>query len=251
MPEPKTAVLLEDAEETAVLDPAFDYLRLAYDFLAAVLCSRQIPAGFVEKSLSDSFLQSFCRLFFSEDPRERDCVRVQIHRIYAHFPAKRGLIRIILQNVLREFCADNRGLEGVQDILRFYSAVIKGIALPVHPEHVAFLRYTLLPLLKKTRIECCFRGIDDCITEFVKKDSSLAVMVRCDAERRYDVDYSNAAQILAQRKHEQGDCVLDAAAVRRFARSVERFAACRADDRAEALRMLCGRSFPGRRGVDE
>lgn len=181
LPEPKTAGTLEDAEETAVFDPAFDYLCFAYDLLAAVLCSRHIPAVFVEKQLSNSFLQSFCRLFFSEDSRERDCVRVQIHRIYAHFPAKRSTIRSILQNVLREFCADNRGLEGVQDLLRFYSAIIKGIALPIHPEHLAFLRFTLLPLLKKTRIECCFRGIDDCITEFVKKDSSLAVLVRSSA----------------------------------------------------------------------
>ena len=178
LPEPKTAGTLEDAEETAVFDPAFDYLCFAYELLSAVLCSRHIPAVFVEKRLSNSFLQSFCRLFFSEDSRERDCVRVQIHRIYAHFPAKRSTIRSILQNVLREFCADNRGLEGVQDLLRFYSAIIRGIALPIHPEHLAFLRFTLLPLLKKTRIECCFRGIDDCITEFVKKDSSLAVLVR-------------------------------------------------------------------------
>ena len=181
LPESKTAGTLEDAEETAVFDPAFDYLCFAYELLAAVLCSRHIPAVFVEKQLSNSFLQSFCRLFFSEDSRERDCVRVQIHRIYAHFPAKRSTIRSILQNVLREFCADNRGLEGVQDLLRFYSAIIKGIALPIHPEHIAFLRFTLLPLLKKTRIECCFRGIDDCITEFVKKDSSLAVLVHSDA----------------------------------------------------------------------
>ena len=177
LPELKTAVLLEDAEETAVFDPAFDYLCFAYDLLAAVLGSRHIPAVFVENQLSNSFLRSFCRLFFSADPRERDCVRVQIHRIYAHFPAKRSTIRSILQNVLREFCADNRGLEGVQDLLRFYSAIIRGIALPIHPEHLAFLRFTLLPLLKKTRIECCFRGINDCITEFVKKDSSLAVLV--------------------------------------------------------------------------
>ena len=177
LPELKTAVLLEDAEETAVFDPAFDYLCFAYDLLAAVLGSRHIPAVFVENQLSNSFLRSCCRLFFSADPRERDCVRVQIHRIYAHFPAKRSTIRSILQNVLREFCADNCGLEGVQDLLRFYSAIIRGIALPIHPEHLAFLRFTLLPLLKKTRIECCFRGINDCITEFVKKDSSLAVLV--------------------------------------------------------------------------
>ena len=201
----------------------------------------------LEKALCESFLQSFCRLFFAEDPRERDCVRVQIHRIYAHFPAKRGAIRGILQNVLREFCAENRGLEGVQDLLRFYSAIIKGIALPIHPEHLAFLRHSLLPLLKKTRIECCFRGIDDCITEFVKKDASLAVPVGSAA--CCHSDHPDAAEILAARQHEQGDRLPHAAAVRRVARSVERPAPCRADHRAEALRMLRGRSFSGRRGA--
>lgn len=64
-------------------------------------------------------------------------------------------------------------------------------------------------------------------------------------------DHSNPAEILAERQHEQGDRLPDASAVRRFARSVGRSAPRRAGHRTEALRVLCGRSFSGRRGVKD
>ena len=167
----------ENDDEVLFLDPHFEYLQMVYDFLSTILSNQTIPLAFIENSLTDSFLRCFCHLFFSFDGRERNQVRTQIHRIYGKFPGKRNTIRRILQDVLCEFCSDSCYLDGVQDILCFYSVIIKGIALPIHPEHIAFLKFSLIPLLKKARLECCFRGIDSCITAFVKKDASLAVTV--------------------------------------------------------------------------
>ena len=231
----------ENDDEVLFLDPHFEYLQMVYDFLSTILSNQTIPLAFIENSLTDSFLRCFCHLFFSFDGRERNQVRTQIHRIYGKFPGKRNTIRRILQDVLCEFCSDSCYLDGVQDILCFYSVIIKGIALPIHPEHIAFLKFSLIPLLKKARLECCFRGIDSCITAFVKKDASLAVTV-C-LSRHSSADHSSLAEVLAAWQHEQGDRLLDVSPVGRVARPLECPAPRRAGHREEALRLLRRRTL--------
>lgn len=63
----------------------------------------------------------------------------------------------------------------MDEILGFYALVLKGVAVPIHPEHLTFLNKTLFALLRRPHIEVFYFSLEKCMRYLVRKDASLAV----------------------------------------------------------------------------
>lgn len=98
-----------------------------------------------------------------------------VFRFYADSPGLRQTIKRALQLALQDFVEGEGTAEGVDEILGFCALVLKGIAVPIHPEHRMFLDKTLFALLRRPRIEVFYFSLEKCLRHLVRKDESLAV----------------------------------------------------------------------------
>ena len=75
---------------------------------------------------------------------------------------------------LQEVENEDEWMNGIREILEIYALILKGIATPVHSEHVEFLKKYLLSLLKQSNIEVYYDNLKLCIKRIISKDPSLA-----------------------------------------------------------------------------
>ena len=176
---PKLSIALSDDDDDVVYeDPYFIFAESVYELFISL--TRVVAArAALESQLTEHVIHNICNLFLSNDHRERKMIRQVIHRIYGLFSRHRPLIRSTLRVILLDAQEEDR-TDAIQDILSFYAIILKGIAVPVHPEHVSFLRECLFPLLRLSRIEPCFLGLRTCFIEFARKEDALGIMVRMD-----------------------------------------------------------------------
>lgn len=66
----------EDSEETH-LEAAWPHLNLVYELLLRLVVSKQVDSKTAREYFSKSFILNFLNLFDSEDPRERDYLKVR------------------------------------------------------------------------------------------------------------------------------------------------------------------------------
>lgn len=97
--------------------------------------------------------------------------------MYGKCTSKRSLIRKCLQQVILEVSFSNQSLSGLEELLQFYNIILKGVSLPMHDEHVYFVKRCVLPLLKKKRLEDCFTSLNACFRIVLMKDDRLGVCV--------------------------------------------------------------------------
>ena len=173
-PLPEDPVVYDNDSDEVVpfQDPFFDMLQKCYELLNALVSS-----SLLHELITPSFLHQLVHLFFSNDKRERAQLRITIHHMYARFPSRRALFRKEFQSVIHDIAASQSDLAGVEDVLEFYAIILMGVVVPIHDDHLLFMRQCLFQLLKKPRLESCFSGIDNCFRLLVIKDPSLCVDV--------------------------------------------------------------------------
>ncbi|KAL5198916.1 hypothetical protein ABZP36_002428, partial [Zizania latifolia] len=113
-------------------------------------------------------------LFDSEDPRERDNLKMTLHRIYGKFMLYRPFIRKSINNIFYQFVYETEKHNGIAELLEILGSIINGFALPLKEEHKLFLVRTLIPLHKPKCISLYHQQLSYCITQFVEKDCKLA-----------------------------------------------------------------------------
>ncbi|KAG6526698.1 serine/threonine protein phosphatase 2A 57 kDa regulatory subunit B' kappa isoform-like isoform X1 [Zingiber officinale] len=164
----------ETDEEEPMFDPAWPHLQLVYDLLLKFIESSSFDAKIGKKYVDHSFIVKLLDLFDSEDPRERDCLKTILHRIYGKFMVHRPFIRKAVNNVFYRFVFETDKHNGIAELLEVFGSVISGFALPLKEEHKIFLTKALLPLHKPKTLGVYLQQLTYCVTQFVEKEPKLA-----------------------------------------------------------------------------
>uniref|UniRef100_A0A8C2E9P0 Serine/threonine protein phosphatase 2A regulatory subunit n=1 Tax=Cyprinus carpio TaxID=7962 RepID=A0A8C2E9P0_CYPCA len=137
---------------------------LIYEFFIRFLESQEFQPSVAKKYIDQKFVLQLLELFDSEDPRERDCLKTVLHRIYGKFLGLRAFIRKQINNIF---------LCGVAELLEILGSIINGFALPLKAEHKQFLVKVLLPLHTVRSLSLFHAQLAYCIVQFLEKDPTL------------------------------------------------------------------------------
>ncbi|KAK6162142.1 hypothetical protein DH2020_001983 [Rehmannia glutinosa] len=164
-------------DDEPTFDPAWSHLQIVYDFLLKFVTSTSLEAKVAKKYINHSFILKIIDLFDSEDPRERDCLKAILHRIYGKFMVHRPFIRKSLSNVFYRFVFETEKHNGIAELLEIFGSVITGFALPLKEEHKIFLSRALIPLHKPKSLGVYFQQLSYCVSQFIEKEPKLTSSV--------------------------------------------------------------------------
>ncbi|KAL8537100.1 hypothetical protein ACS0TY_012328 [Phlomoides rotata] len=163
-----------DNDDEPTFDPAWSHLQIVYDFFLKFVTSTSLEAKVAKKYINHAFILSVIDLFDSEDPRERDCLKAILHRIYGKFMVHRPFIRKCMSNVFYRFVFEVEKHNGIAELLEIFGSVITGFALPLKEEHKIFLSRALIPLHKPKSLGLYFQQLSYCVSQFIEKEPRLA-----------------------------------------------------------------------------
>jgi serine/threonine-protein phosphatase 2A regulatory subunit B' len=164
----------ETEEDEPFFDPSWYHLQVVYEFLLRFVTSPLVDAKVARKYVDNSFFSKLLDLFDSDDPRERDCLKTILHRIYGKFMGNRPFIRKAVSNIFYRFVFETDHHNGIAELLEVFGSVISGFAKPLKEEHKLFLWKALIPLHKPKSVGVYLPQLTYCITQFIEKEPKLA-----------------------------------------------------------------------------
>ncbi|GLT28969.1 hypothetical protein SLA2020_038670 [Shorea laevis] len=164
----------EADDEEPMFDPAWSNLQIVYDLLLRFISYNSLDAKVAKKYVDHSFILRLLDLFDSEDPRERDCLKTILHRIYGKFMVHRPFIRKAVTNIIYRFVFETEKHNGIAELLEIFGSIISGFALPLKEEHKMFLCRALIPLHKPKSLGVYHQQLTYCVVQFIDKDPKLA-----------------------------------------------------------------------------
>ncbi|XP_047967373.1 serine/threonine protein phosphatase 2A 57 kDa regulatory subunit B' beta isoform-like [Salvia hispanica] len=168
------SVNAEAEDENPFFDPSWPHLNLVYELLLQYVISPDTDTKTAKRYIDHLFVMKLLDLFDSEDPRERECVKTILHRIYGKFMVLRPFIRKMINNIFYSFVYETGRQNGMAELLEILGSIINGFALPMKKEHKVFLSRVLIPLHKPKALGMYHGQLSYCITQFVEKDCGLA-----------------------------------------------------------------------------
>mmetsp|Transcript_16060 Transcript_16060/g.55910 ORF Transcript_16060/g.55910 Transcript_16060/m.55910 type:complete len:998 (-) Transcript_16060:151-3144(-) len=166
--------MLDAEDDDPAFDPAWPHLELAYELLVRVVSSKEVELAFLTRFITQSFVLKLLELFDSDDPREREILKLLINRIYAKFQPMRSNLRRAIQNTLLLATTENVVQNGLPELLEMLGQYIKGFQMPLKEEHQEVLTKVLLPLQKVEWLGAFHSQLLDCIKKFTEKEPGLA-----------------------------------------------------------------------------
>ncbi|KAJ7978847.1 Serine/threonine protein phosphatase 2A regulatory subunit [Quillaja saponaria] len=167
----------ETEDEEPVFDPAWSHLQIVYDLLLQFISYNSLDVKVVKMYVDPTFILRLLDLFDSEDPRERDCLKTVLHRVYGKFMVHRPFIRKAVSNIIYRFVFETERHNGIAELLEIFGSVISGFALPLKEEHKIFLWRALIPLHKPKSLGIYHQQLTYCVVQFIDKDRKLASTV--------------------------------------------------------------------------
>ncbi|KAE8654492.1 Serine/threonine protein phosphatase 2A 57 kDa regulatory subunit B' iota isoform [Hibiscus syriacus] len=164
----------ENDDDEPMFDPAWPHLQIVYDLLLKFITSSGLDAKVAKKYLDHSFILRLLDLFDSEDPRERDCLKTILHRVYGKFMVHRPFIWKAISNIFYRFVFENERHNGIAELLEIFGSIISGFALPLKEEHKILLCRVLIPLHKPISLGVYFQQLSYCVSS-LRKNQSCAV----------------------------------------------------------------------------
>ncbi|KAK4344231.1 hypothetical protein RND71_037325 [Anisodus tanguticus] len=164
----------ESEDEEPMFDPAWCHLQLVYDFFLSVIGQGSLNAKVAKKYINHSFILKLLDLSDSEDPRERECLKSILHRLYGKFMMHRPAIRKAVSNIFYRFAFETERHNGIAELLEVFGSVISGFALPLKEEHRLFFSRALLPLHKPKSLGIYHQQLAYCVVQFIEKEQNLA-----------------------------------------------------------------------------
>lgn len=162
-------------------DPNFEaswpHLLLVYEIFLRFVESPDFQPSLGKKVIDKRFVFQLLELFDCEDPRERDCLKSVLHRIYGKFLALRAFIRQQINYIFLKFIFETERFNGIAELLEILGSIINGFALPLKAEHNQFLIKVLIPLHKVKCLLLYHAQLAYCIVQFLEKDPMLTAPV--------------------------------------------------------------------------
>lgn len=160
-------------EDEPVSELAWPHMQLVYEFFLRFVESPDFHHQVAKQYIDHDFILRILELFDSEDPRERDCLKTTLHRIYGKFLSLRSFIRKSINNVFLQFVYETERFNGIGELLEILGSIINGFALPLKEEHKIFLIRVLMPLHKVKSLSLYHPQLAYCIVQFLEKDPTL------------------------------------------------------------------------------
>jgi len=157
------------------LDPAWPHLSLVYQAALKVLERPDFDPGSLKKVINKQYLANLFALFASPDARERDYLKTILHRIYGNFLNLRGYIRSSISSIFLTLINEKTVMYGISELLEVMGAVIKGLAVPLKPEHFQLMQKILIPLYSAAGYLNFSGQLEYCIVQLVLKDPKLSI----------------------------------------------------------------------------
>ncbi|GJM94773.1 hypothetical protein PR202_ga11450 [Eleusine coracana subsp. coracana] len=169
---PKVRSLASDEDEP-FFDPSWYHLQVVYELLLRFVMSPVVDVKVARKYMDNSFISRLLDLFDSDDPRERECLKSVLHRVYGKFMGNRPFIRKAVSNIFYRFVFETDHHNGIAELLEVFGSVISGFARPLKEEHKLFLWKALIPLHKPKTVGMYLPQLTYCITQFIEKEPKL------------------------------------------------------------------------------
>lgn len=160
-------------EDEPFFDPSWYHLQVVYELLLRFVMSPAVDVKVARKYMDNSFISRLLDLFDSDDPRERECLKTVLHRIYGKFMGNRPFIRKAVSNIFYRFVFETDHHNGIAELLEVFGSVITGFAKPLKEEHKLFLWKALIPLHKPKTVGVYLPQLTYCITQFIEKEPKL------------------------------------------------------------------------------
>lgn len=160
-------------EDDQFFDPSWYHLQVVYELLLRFVMSPVVDVKVARKHMDNSFISRLLDLFDSNDPRERECLKTVLHRIYGKFMGNRPFIRKAVSNIFYRFVFETDHHNGIAELLEVFGSVISGFAKPLKEEHKLFLWKVLIPLHKPKTVGLYLPQLTYCITQFIEKEPKL------------------------------------------------------------------------------
>jgi serine/threonine-protein phosphatase 2A regulatory subunit B' len=164
----------EADEDDPFFDPSWYHLQVVYELLLRFVMSPVVDVKVARKYMDNSFISRLLDLLDSDDPRERDCLKTVLHRIYGKFMGNRPFIRKAVSNIIYRFVSEDDHHNGIAELLEVFGSVISGFAKPLKEEHKLFLCKALIPLHKPKAVVMYLPQLTYCITQFIDKEPKLS-----------------------------------------------------------------------------
>mmetsp|Transcript_11044 Transcript_11044/g.20423 ORF Transcript_11044/g.20423 Transcript_11044/m.20423 type:complete len:458 (+) Transcript_11044:84-1457(+) len=166
-------------EDEPWLDVSWPHKQVVYELLLRLVVSSDFPAKVGKKQgmVDQDFCVGLINLFESDDPRERDYLKTILHRIYGKFMTHRGYIRKQIGFVFARFSVEGKRQNGIAELLEILGSIINGFALPLKPEHLSFIKNSLIPLHKSPWVQSFTSQLTYCITQYIEKDPTIAQLI--------------------------------------------------------------------------
>jgi len=161
-------------EDEPYLEPSWPHLQLVYELFLRFLDLPDFQPNLAKKYIDQKFVLQLLELFDTEDPRERDCLKTLLHRIYGKFLGIRAFVRKHINNIFLRHIYEGGQFSGIAELLEILGSIINGFALPLKPEHKQFLFKVLIPLHQSSSLNLYHPQLAYCIVQFLEKDVTLA-----------------------------------------------------------------------------
>lgn len=168
---------VDPEDDDIYMDPSWPHLQLAYEILLRYIVSSETDTKTAKRYIDHIFVLKLLDLFDSEDMREREYLKIILHRIYGKFMVHRPFIRKAINNIFYRFIFETQRHNGIAELLEIMGSIINGFAMPMKEEHKLFLIRALIPLHKPKTISTYHQQLSYCVVQFVQKDYRLAVPV--------------------------------------------------------------------------
>jgi len=168
--------VVDNVEWEQQLDPAWPHIQIVYEFFVRFIVSTQVDPKAAKDAVNEAFLSKFLGLLTTEDPRERDYLKMILHRIYGKFVSMRGFVRRSIQHWLHSaiYEAEAHDGTGISELLEILGSIVDGFAVPLKAEHKDYLRKTLIPLHRLKSLASFHEQLANCMAQYVEKEPSLA-----------------------------------------------------------------------------
>ena len=104
LPPPESSVAAFDPDEDeAAQEMAWPHLQPTYELFLAFIEKKEFQPNIAKKYIDSKFVDHLLEIFDSEDPRERDCIKTMLHRMYGKLLTLRGHMRRAMNNIVYRF----------------------------------------------------------------------------------------------------------------------------------------------------
>jgi len=170
-----SASLFDPEEEEPYVEPAWPELQIIYEMFRKIVVSPNIDSALLKQLMHKERILSILQIIHSEDPREREAVKLLLHKSYGKHTHLRHFIRKSIIHTLLQFVYDpeESNCVGISELLEILGSIINGFAVPLNPDHVDILVKCLMPLHSPQTVPVFHMQLSFCVLQFVEKEPKL------------------------------------------------------------------------------